>query len=125
MKYITCHFCPSEKARLQAEARAAEEARRKAEAEAAAEAKRKRELEREAARLALQKVRLSKWYFVVCLEIYALILYSWGQKNLIHLPRFYFLRPSNTQFVTEIYMLTIFKTLMFLLDCCITSIPSL
>ncbi|KNA24476.1 hypothetical protein SOVF_015290 [Spinacia oleracea] len=45
-----------EKARLQAEARAAEEARRKAEAEAAAEAKRKRELEREAARLALQKM---------------------------------------------------------------------
>ncbi|RDY04892.1 Transcription factor GTE10, partial [Mucuna pruriens] len=45
-----------EKARLQAEAKAAEEARRKAEAEAAAEAKRKRELEREAARLALQKM---------------------------------------------------------------------
>ncbi|KAK3043302.1 hypothetical protein RJ639_002545 [Escallonia herrerae] len=43
-----------EKARLQAEAKAAEEARRKAEAEAAAEAKRKRELEREAARQALQ-----------------------------------------------------------------------
>ncbi|TYH24325.1 hypothetical protein ES288_A03G082700v1 [Gossypium darwinii] len=42
-----------EKARLQAEAKAAEEARRKAEAEAAAEAKRKRELEREAARQAL------------------------------------------------------------------------
>lgn len=47
----------SEKARLQAEAKAAEEARRKAEAEAAAEARRKRELEREAARLALQKVK--------------------------------------------------------------------
>ncbi|KAF7838199.1 transcription factor GTE10-like [Senna tora] len=45
-----------EKARLQAEAKAAEEARRKAEAEAAAEAKRKRELEREAAREALQKM---------------------------------------------------------------------
>ncbi|KAL0287257.1 UNVERIFIED_CONTAM: Transcription factor GTE10 [Sesamum angustifolium] len=45
-----------EKARLQAEARAAEEARRKAEEEAAAEAKRKRELEREAARQALQKM---------------------------------------------------------------------
>lgn len=46
----------SEKARLQAEAKAAEEARRKAEAEAAAEAKRKRELEREAARQALLQV---------------------------------------------------------------------
>ncbi|CAI8597550.1 unnamed protein product [Vicia faba] len=45
-----------EKARLQAEAKAAEEARRKAEAEAEAEAKRKRELEREAARQALQKM---------------------------------------------------------------------
>ncbi|XVF11579.1 hypothetical protein REPUB_Repub08aG0039400 [Reevesia pubescens] len=45
-----------EKARLQAEAKAAEEARRKAEAEAAAEAKRKRELEREAARQALLKM---------------------------------------------------------------------
>ncbi|XP_008799966.2 transcription factor GTE9-like [Phoenix dactylifera] len=42
-----------EKARLQAEAKAAEEARKQAEAEAAAEAKRKRELEREAARQAL------------------------------------------------------------------------
>lgn len=49
-------MCVSEKARLQAEAKAAEEARRKAEAEAAAEAKRKRELEREAARQALQNV---------------------------------------------------------------------
>lgn len=47
-----------EKARLQAEAKAAEEARKKAESEAAAEAKRKREVEREAARLALQKVKL-------------------------------------------------------------------
>lgn len=46
-----------EKARLQAEAKAAEEFRRKAEAEAAAEAKRKRELDREAARQALLKVR--------------------------------------------------------------------
>ncbi|KAJ0104576.1 hypothetical protein Patl1_18250 [Pistacia atlantica] len=45
-----------EKARLQAEAKAAEEAQRKAEAEAAAEAKRKRELEREAARQALQQM---------------------------------------------------------------------
>nr|XP_004500666.1 transcription factor GTE10-like [Cicer arietinum] len=45
-----------EKARLQAEAKAAEEARRKAEAEAAAETKRKREEEREAARQALQKM---------------------------------------------------------------------
>ncbi|TYI67124.1 hypothetical protein E1A91_D09G276600v1 [Gossypium mustelinum] len=45
-----------EKARLQAEAKAAEEARRKAEAEAAVEAKRKRELEREAARQALLKM---------------------------------------------------------------------
>ncbi|KAJ9559528.1 LOW QUALITY PROTEIN: hypothetical protein OSB04_004688 [Centaurea solstitialis] len=44
-----------EKARLQAEAKAAEEARRNAELEAAAEAKRKREQEREAARQALQK----------------------------------------------------------------------
>lgn len=43
----------TEKARLQAEAKAAEEARKQAEAEAAAEAKRKRELEREAARQAL------------------------------------------------------------------------
>ncbi|TQD98104.1 hypothetical protein C1H46_016226 [Malus baccata] len=42
-----------EKARLQAEAKAAEDARRRADAEAAAEAKRKRELEREAARQAL------------------------------------------------------------------------
>ncbi|CAL5327404.1 unnamed protein product [Camellia sinensis] len=45
-----------EKARLEAEAKAAEEARMKVEAEAAAEAKRKRELEREAARQALQKM---------------------------------------------------------------------
>ncbi|KAL7232737.1 hypothetical protein ACSBR2_010696 [Camellia fascicularis] len=45
-----------EKARLQAEAKAAEDARRRAEAEAAAEARRKRELEREAARQALQKM---------------------------------------------------------------------
>lgn len=49
-------FFTLEKARLQAEAKAAEEARKKAEAEAAAEAKRKREQEREAARQALQKV---------------------------------------------------------------------
>ncbi|KAK7260637.1 hypothetical protein RIF29_26857 [Crotalaria pallida] len=42
-----------EKARLQAEAKAAEDARKRAEAEAAAEARGKRELEREAARQAL------------------------------------------------------------------------
>ncbi|KAI5430994.1 transcription factor GTE8 isoform X2 [Lathyrus oleraceus] len=42
-----------EKARLQAEAKAAEEARKRAEEAAAADAKRKRELEREAARQAL------------------------------------------------------------------------
>ncbi|XP_027101957.1 transcription factor GTE8-like isoform X2 [Coffea arabica] len=42
-----------EKARLQAEAKAAEDARRQAEEEAAAEARKKRELEREAARQAL------------------------------------------------------------------------
>lgn len=46
----------AEKARLQAEAKAAEDARKQAEAEAAAEAKRKRELEREAARQALLQV---------------------------------------------------------------------
>lgn len=46
----------AEKARLQAEAKAAEDARKRAEAEAAAEAKRKRELEREAARQALLQV---------------------------------------------------------------------
>lgn len=45
-----------EKARIQAEAKAAEAVRMKAEAEAAAEAKRKREMEREAARLELQKM---------------------------------------------------------------------
>ncbi|KAL3678133.1 hypothetical protein R1sor_021089 [Riccia sorocarpa] len=45
-----------EKARLQAEAKAAEITRRKAEAEAAAEAKRKREAEREAARIELQQM---------------------------------------------------------------------
>ncbi|XP_021616188.1 transcription factor GTE10 isoform X2 [Manihot esculenta] len=45
-----------EKARMQAEAKAAEEARKKAEAEAANEARRKRELEREAARQALQQM---------------------------------------------------------------------
>ncbi|OMO73614.1 hypothetical protein CCACVL1_17201 [Corchorus capsularis] len=45
-----------EKARLQAEAKAAEDARRRAEAEAAAEARRQRELEREAARQALLKM---------------------------------------------------------------------
>ncbi|KAJ9562627.1 hypothetical protein OSB04_007787 [Centaurea solstitialis] len=45
-----------EKARLQAEAKAAEDARRRLEAEVAAEAKRKRDLEREAARQALLKM---------------------------------------------------------------------
>ncbi|XP_057996380.1 transcription factor GTE8 isoform X2 [Hevea brasiliensis] len=45
-----------EKARLQAEAKAAEDARRQVEAAAAAEARRKRELEREAARQALLKM---------------------------------------------------------------------
>ena len=56
----------TERARLQAEAKAAEDARKKAEAaaaaEAAAEAKRQRELEREAARKALQEV-----IFAICL----------------------------------------------------------
>lgn len=46
----------AERARLQAEAKAAEDARRRAEEEAAAEAKRKREQEREAARQALLQV---------------------------------------------------------------------
>ncbi|KAI9076059.1 hypothetical protein K1719_041993 [Acacia pycnantha] len=45
-----------EKARLQAEAKAAEDARKQAEAEAAAEARRKREFEREAARQALLQI---------------------------------------------------------------------
>ncbi|KAG9158266.1 hypothetical protein Leryth_000391 [Lithospermum erythrorhizon] len=45
-----------EKARLQAEAKAAEDARKRVEAEAAAEVKRVRELEREAARQALLKM---------------------------------------------------------------------
>ncbi|KAJ9152771.1 hypothetical protein P3X46_026297 [Hevea brasiliensis] len=45
-----------EKARLQAEAKAAEDARKRAEIAAAAEARRKRELEREAARQALLKM---------------------------------------------------------------------
>ena len=49
----------TERAWLQAEAKAAEDARRQAEAEAAAEAKRKRELEREAARQALLKASIS------------------------------------------------------------------
>ncbi|KAL5717735.1 hypothetical protein ACHQM5_010704 [Ranunculus cassubicifolius] len=48
-----------EKARLQAEARAAEDARRQAEAESAVEAKKQRELEREAARQALLKMEKS------------------------------------------------------------------
>eukprot|EP01018_Ginkgo_biloba_P016486 Gb_04671 [translate_table: standard] len=45
-----------EKARIQAEAKAAEAASKRVEAEAAAEAKRKREMDREAARLALQNM---------------------------------------------------------------------
>lgn len=57
-----------EKARLQAEAKAAEDARRQAEAEAAAEAaaeaKRKRELEREAARQALLKVNSKQMTYI-------------------------------------------------------------
>ena len=48
----------SEKARLQAEARANEIARKKAEVAAEAEAKRRRQAEREAARLALQNVSI-------------------------------------------------------------------
>lgn len=60
----------AEKARLQAEAKAAGEARREAEAEAAAEAKKKRELEREAARQALLKVMTYP---------------SWGQIRFDHL----------------------------------------
>lgn len=63
-KFAYQHLCifkqqfyfSTEKARLQAEAKAAEDARRRAEAEAAVEARRKRELEREAARQALMKV---------------------------------------------------------------------
>lgn len=49
-------YSKPEKARLQAEAKAAEEARRRADEKAAAEGKLKRELEREAARQALLKV---------------------------------------------------------------------
>lgn len=59
--YSLFYLLWAEKARLQAEAKAAEAARKRAEAEAAAEAKRKRELEREAARQALLKARL---YFI-------------------------------------------------------------
>ena len=58
----------AEKARLQAEAKAAEAARKRAEAEAAAEAKRQRELEREAARQALLKARA--YCSVTCRNIY-------------------------------------------------------
>jgi hypothetical protein len=47
----------TEKARLQAEAKAAEDARKQAEEEAAAEVRRKIELEREAARHALTQVK--------------------------------------------------------------------
>lgn len=54
----------TEKARLQAEAKAAEDARLQAEAEAAAEAKRKRELEREAARQRLLKVIILVFKFL-------------------------------------------------------------
>lgn len=53
---------PIEKARLQAEAKAAEDARRRAEAEAAAESKRQRDLKREAARQALLKVINNRVY---------------------------------------------------------------
>lgn len=56
--HLFLHFLSLEKARLQAEAKAAEEFRRKAEAEAVAEAKRKREIDREAARQALLKVKV-------------------------------------------------------------------
>ncbi|KAG4951282.1 hypothetical protein JHK82_044194 [Glycine max] len=48
-----------ERARLQAEAKAAEDARKRADAEAAAEARRKRELEREAARQVLLQMEKS------------------------------------------------------------------
>ena len=58
----------AEKARLQAEAKAAEAARKCAEAEAAAGAKRQRELEREAARQALLKARVVN--SVQCLQYY-------------------------------------------------------
>lgn len=54
--HVNVAFIYPERARIQAEAKAAEEARKRAEAEAAAEAKRKRELEREAARQALLEV---------------------------------------------------------------------
>lgn len=56
------NFCTwnVEKARLQAEAKAAQDAQRRAEAEAAAEAKRKRELDREAARQALLQVNYNR-----------------------------------------------------------------
>lgn len=55
----------AEKARLQAEAKAAEDAHKRAEAEAVAEEKRRRELDREAAREALLKVRHHSFYFLV------------------------------------------------------------
>lgn len=54
--FVDPTLCQTEKARLQAEAKAAEDARKQAEAEAAAEARRKREVEREAARQALMQV---------------------------------------------------------------------
>lgn len=54
--YADPTLCQTEKARLQAEAKAAEDARKQAEAEAATEVRRKRELEREAARRALMQV---------------------------------------------------------------------
>lgn len=59
---ILC-LCNAEKARLQAEAKAAQDAQRRAEAEAAAEAKRKRELDREAARQALLQVNYNQSKF--------------------------------------------------------------
>lgn len=58
-----------EKARLQAEAKAAEDAQRQLEAEALAEAKRKRELEREAARQALLKVSKPRDPFSISLAL--------------------------------------------------------
>lgn len=55
--FVDLIHCWAERARLQAEAKAAEDARKRADAEAAAEARRKRELEREAARQVLLQVK--------------------------------------------------------------------
>ena len=66
-----------QKARLQAEAKAAEDARRRVEAEAAAEAKRKRDLEREAGRQALLKVFcISILQHIFYYNIYIIVLFS-------------------------------------------------